>query len=166
MSAFAPLPRLVRAKRSRFPDELRDPRPTQQNMSEQMRRWPRRAKTWPDGGRRPSFVQRARSRPEIPSAITTSRGVSGRQAILAKASARSSRLPSVTSAAASGRYFSSSCWGLQLQKPAAQARRIQRCASSARRRKPRCVSKQRANEMHRWSPPSCGKKLDRSTLTR
>jgi hypothetical protein len=35
MSAFAPLPRLVRAKRSRFPDELRDPRPTQQNMSEQ-----------------------------------------------------------------------------------------------------------------------------------
>ena len=35
MSAFAPLPRLVRAKRSRFPDELRAPRPTQQNMSEQ-----------------------------------------------------------------------------------------------------------------------------------
>jgi hypothetical protein len=62
----------------------------------------------------------------------------------------------------------------QLQKfraPAAgavceNARRIQRCASSARRRKPRCVSKQRANEMHRWSPPSCGKGLGRSALTR
>ena len=34
MPDFAPLPRLVGAKRSRFPDELRDPRSPRQNMSE------------------------------------------------------------------------------------------------------------------------------------
>jgi hypothetical protein len=74
ISDFAPLPRLDCAKRSRFPDELREPRPTQQNMNRE--EMAAAGENLAGRGQGPSFVQRVRSRPEIRSATTTSRGAS------------------------------------------------------------------------------------------